>query len=321
MRPAAVTRIDHVNVRSKDPESTALVLAEVLGLPVSAPQVGCPTFELIILAVGNMTLESTRQRGGPQPGEGIALTGIVFEPATTAAAASAELQDRGIPHVAPLAFAGPHTRPVTYEPYRRATDGPNWRVFPVDGVIGERTAIVSRPSAKAMVAGAPTAPAMAATMSRVASRRRLGRVAAGLLSVPAEYLAVCEWGHDVPARRAADARRFTEAQAAGPGLTGVLDVVVTASDLDAARRRWQRLLDPAAGTGDRWTLGEGPALVLEAGTRDGLARLVLGATSLPATSTWLAERSLLGGDSTDTELRIDPARVGGLDLRVQGRTA
>lgn len=316
MRPAAVTRIDHVNVRSKDPESTATLLTEVLGLPVSAPQVGCPTFELIILAIGNVTLESTRQRGGPQPGEGIALTGIVFEPATTAASASAELQDRGIPHVAPLAFTGPHTRPETYQVFRRTTDGPNWRVFPVDGVLGEGTPIVSRASAKAMVAGVRTAPAMAATMSRVASGRRLGRMAAGLLSVPAEYLAVCEWGHDVPTRRAADAERFAEAQAAGPGLTGVREVVVTATNLDAARLRWQGLLDPAIGTDDRWVLDEGPALVLEAGRSDGLARLVFGAASLPSTSAWLAERSLLGAGSTDTELRIEPTRVGGLDLRI-----
>lgn len=318
MRPAAVTRIDHVNVRSKDPASTATVLAEVLGLPVSAPQVGCPTFELVILAVGNVTLESTRQRGGPQPGDGIALTGIVFEPATTAASASTELQDRGIPHLAPLAFTGPHTRPRTYEPHRRATDGPNWRVFPVDGVLSERTAIVSRPSARAMVAGARTAPAMAAAMSRVASGRWLGRVAAGLLSVPAEYLAVCEWGHDVPARRVADAKRFTEAQASGPGLTGIREVVVTASDLDAARQRWQGLLDPATGTDDRWVLDEGPALVLEAGKRDALARLVFGAASLPSTRAWLVARSLLGAGSTDTELRIEPTRVGGLDLRITG---
>ncbi|WP_182380125.1 hypothetical protein [Nocardioides sp. WS12] len=318
MRPAAVCRIDHVNVLSKDPEATAAVLAEVLGLPVSAPQVGCPTFELIILAAGNMTLESTRQRGGPQPGDGIALTGIVFEPATTAAASSAQLQDRGVPHLAPLAFAGPHTRPSTYGPFRRATDGPNWRVFPVDGVLSEGTPVVSRASARALVAGAPMSGAMGSAMGRVASGRRLGRMSAGLFALPPEYLAICEWGHDVPARRAADAQRFAETQAAGPGLTGVREVVVTASDLDAARQRWQGLLDPAIGTGDRWVLDDGPALVLEAGNRDGLARLVFGATSIPATSAWLAERALLGAGSTDTELRIEPARVGGLDLRITG---
>ncbi|KRA37671.1 MULTISPECIES: hypothetical protein [unclassified Nocardioides] len=318
MSGPAVTRIDHVNVASRDPEGTAAVLAEVLALPISAPQVGCPTFELIILGVGNMTLESTRQRGGPQPGEGITLAGIVFEPDTTAAAASAELQDRAIAHMAPLAFSGPHTRPETYTPYRHDADGPNWRVFPLDGVLNEATPIVSRPSARAMVAGTRGSLTVAAAAGRIASGRRLGRMAAGLLAPSAEYLAVCEWGHDVPARREADAERFAAAQAAGPGLTGVREVVVTASDVDAARERWQRLLDPATGTGDRWVLGEGPALVLEAGVRDGLARLVLGAASLEKTRSWLTNHALLGAGSTDTELRIEPTRVGGLDLRITG---
>lgn len=313
----AVTRIDHVNVASRDPEGTAAVLAEVLALPISAPQVGCPTFELIILGVGNMTLESTRQRGGPQPGEGIALTGIVFEPDTTAAAASAQLQDRAVPHLAPLAFSGPHTRPATYAPYR-TDDGPNWRVFPLDGVLSEATPIVSRPSARALVAGTRGSLRMAAATGRIASGRRLGRMAAGLLALPAEYLAICEWGHDVPARRAADAERFAAAQAAGPGLTGVREVVVSASNVEVARGRWQRLLDPVSGAGDRWVLDEGPALVLEAGDRDGLTRLVLGAASLEKTREWLTGRGLLGAGSTDTELRIEPTRVGGLDLRITG---
>jgi hypothetical protein len=41
-------------------------------------------FELEILAAGNVTLESIRHRGGPRPAAGIALTGIVFKPASTA---------------------------------------------------------------------------------------------------------------------------------------------------------------------------------------------------------------------------------------------
>ena len=133
-----------------------------------------------------------------------------------------------------------------------------------------------------------------------------------------EFVAICEWGHDVAARRVADAQRFAAAQAAGPGLTGLREVVVSARDVDAARRRWQQLLDPAPRTGDRWALGDGPALMLAAGNRDGIARLVFRAASLPVARAWLDERSLLGADSTDDELRLAPDRVGGLDLRVAG---
>ena len=314
--PAAVRRIDHVNVLSADPAGTAAVLAEVLALPVSAALVRCPTFELEILAAGNVTLESIRHRGGPQPAAGITLTGIVFEPDGTAAQSASELRGRGVAHLAPLAFSGPRTRFSSYESFRPSAGGPNWRVFPVDGVLSERQPIVSRLAARALVDGSPTAGAMGSVMSRVVSSRTVGRVSAGLFALPPEFVAVCEWGHDVDARRAADAERFASAQSAGPGLTGMCEVVVSAQDIGAARQRWQQLLDPTPCSEDRWTLGDGPALALEEGDRDGIARLVFGAASLEAARTWLVERSLLGAGSDHAELRLTPERVGGLDLRI-----
>jgi len=220
-----------------------------------------------------------------------------------------------VPHLAPLSFGGPHTRFESYEPYRRSAVEPNWRVFPVDGVLSERQAIVSRVSSLAMIDGAPAAGATASLMSRVASSPRLGGLSARLFALP-DFIAICEWGHDVAARRAAEAQRFAEAQSAGPGLTGVREVVVSARDVDSARRRWQRLLDPAPCSDDRWVLGDGPDLVLTAGDRDGIARLVFRAASLPTARAWLDERSLLADDSSVDELRLAPARVGGLDLRV-----
>lgn len=312
----AVRQIDHVNVLSEDPGRTAALLAEALALPVSAPLLGCPTFELEILAAGNVTLESVLHRGGAHGAAGVALHGIVFEPEGTAAQCADELLARDVPHVAPLAFGGPHTRVESYEHFRHSATEPNWRVFPVDGVLGEQRTIVSQLSKRAMVDGAPTARALAPMMGKVVSSRRLGRLSAGLFAMPPEFLAVCEWGHDVPARRAADARMFAAAQSAGPGLTGLRDVVVSARDVGAARQRWQQLLDPARCDGDRWTLGDGPALVLEAGDRDGLARLVFRAASIPAARAWFEEHSLLSADSTDEELRLVADRVGGLDLRI-----
>jgi hypothetical protein len=56
--------------------------------------------------------------------------------------------------------------------------------------------------------------------------------------------------------------------------------------------------------------------VLAAGERDGIARLVFHAASLPVARAWLDERALLGANSTVDELRVAPQRVGGLDLRV-----
>jgi hypothetical protein len=313
----AIHQIDHVNVISDDPAGTATMLAEALGLPVSAPLLSCPTFELEILAVGNVTLESIRYRGGPRPAVGVTMTGIVFEPEDSAAQSAAELRTRGVPHIAPLAFSGSHTRFESYEPYRRSAAEPNWRVFPVDGVLREQRTIVSRASAKAMVGDAPTAGAMASVMGRVASSRSLGRLSARLFTLPPEYVAICEWGHDLTARRAVDTRNFVAAQSAGPGLTGMLEVVVSARDIDAARGRWQRLLDPTPGPSDRWAFREGPALTLVAGDRDGISRLVFRAASLPAARAWFDERSLLDDTSTDDELRLTPDRVGGLELRVR----
>jgi hypothetical protein len=94
MSSPAIRQVDHVNVLSDDPARTASLLADALALPVSAPLLRCPTFELEILTAGNVTLESIRHRGGPGSGRGISLTGVVFEPDSTAAQAAAELRER-----------------------------------------------------------------------------------------------------------------------------------------------------------------------------------------------------------------------------------
>lgn len=63
MSSPAIRQIDHVNVISEDPGRTAALLADALALPISAPLIRCPTFELAILAAGNVTLLHLRRPG------------------------------------------------------------------------------------------------------------------------------------------------------------------------------------------------------------------------------------------------------------------
>lgn len=101
----------------------------------------------------------------------------------------------------------------------------------------------------------------------------------------------------------------------GPlGIVAVKEVVIGVSDFEASRRLWRRLLGSESSPG-LWRVGDGPALRLARATADELQALVVAVTSLSRSTSFLRERGLLGSESTNSAT-IDPARIGGLDIRL-----
>ena len=106
----------------------------------------------------------------------------------------------------------------------------------------------------------------------------------------------------------------------GPlGVEDVKEVIVGVRDLEAARRLWQKLLDPTPQSGpDRWAVGDGPAIRLVQARENTTQALVIRVTSLPRATAFLRENGLLGTDSGD-EATIDPSKIHGLNIRVVGK--
>lgn len=103
----------------------------------------------------------------------------------------------------------------------------------------------------------------------------------------------------------------------GPlGVIEVQEIVIGAVDLEAARRLWQKLLDPTPpATSNTWQIGSGPAVRLVPADENRIQALLIRVTSLERAKTFLRERQLLGVDAAG-QVSIDPSKVGGLELRL-----
>ena len=105
--------------------------------------------------------------------------------------------------------------------------------------------------------------------------------------------------------------------AGGPmGVEDLKQVIVGVSDLEAARKLWQRLLDPTPMSGSNtWQVGDGPSIRLVQSKENTTQGLVVRVTSLQRAKTFLREKGLLGADSEE-EATIDPSKIDGLNIRV-----
>jgi len=121
---------------------------------------------------------------------------------------------------------------------------------------------------------------------------------------------------NVEERRARLQRQLVEASGGPLGVVAVKEVIIGATDLAAARRLWQRLLDPTpSSTSDAWQVATGPAIRLVSAGENRIQALVIRVTSLERAKAFLRENKLLGADS-DGYSAIDPSKVGGLDIRL-----
>ena len=115
-------------------------------------------------------------------------------------------------------------------------------------------------------------------------------------------------------QRRARLRRELAARAGGPlGVLGVEEIVVGMTDLDAASRLYERLLEPQTRVSGAWRIGDGPAIRLVRAEQDLIQRLVIGVVSLERARRFLEGREMLGSAS-ETQLTIAPAKIHGLSI-------
>jgi hypothetical protein len=112
-------------------------------------------------------------------------------------------------------------------------------------------------------------------------------------------------------------RKELLASGGGPlGVKGVKELIIGATDLQAAIMLWARLLEPRRPSArGLWEVGDGPSIqVIEAGENK-LEGLVISVVSLQRAKAFLREKGLLGSVS-GKEVTIDPAKIQGLNIRL-----
>ncbi len=322
-----VRRIDHVYARVEDPAAVFAILTERLGLPRSYGFARVPILDGGAVSIGDLVfLEVLRYAPGHRvtPPAKPGLNGLALDAGVDLRAAASELSRRGIAHSPPYTYAGDPTPFAFGMPLERAglraDRGPLWSMVMIGGVLGERRLARMRPLLPRR-GGSVLARLDGAIAGKVMSSKRIGpfAVARSIGSHPTVWLHRFD-AADMDRARVA-ATEELDACAGGPlGIKRVAEVVLSAEDAAGERERWERLLSPTVRELDgAWHFPEGPALRLVEGSADVIEALVCEVESLAAAEPVLKRSGLLGQSDAD-ELRIAPAALQGLDIRLRERT-
>jgi catechol 2,3-dioxygenase-like lactoylglutathione lyase family enzyme len=121
---------------------------------------------------------------------------------------------------------------------------------------------------------------------------------------------------DVEQRRTRLHRELRESGGGPLGVRAVKEVIVGATDFNAATKLWGRLLAPKRPSAlGLWQIGEGPAIRVVRARESKLQGLVISVVSLRRARAFLQKKGLLGS-VTGKVVTIDPSKIQGLNIRL-----
>lgn len=100
------------------------------------------------------------------------------------------------------------------------------------------------------------------------------------------------------------------------GLEAVKEIIVGVKDYEKAQANWRKLFAPVEPLAPGlWEIADGPAVRLVQHSEDVIQALVFKVSDLARAETFLREKDMLGS-TTDGQIRIDAAKIHGLDIRL-----
>jgi hypothetical protein len=313
MNSPVIKQLDHVIARVDDANALHALLSETFQLPVSWAVKSYASFTSGGIALGNLMLEilTVGEKSDAVGQDSAFFCGIAFE-CDSLEACVRELQKRGlrcssvVPYVDSLGKGLPRTH--------------LWSNAFLDGLMGSnfltRYVIFSTkmPGSNFMnnlIRGS------------FIERQGMSRMFSGALCFLVEYeyqnfKNMPLWSdfrnHDE--KRAAEALALKEKAGGALGVESVREVVVGVRDYAKAEANWNKLFAPVeASARGLWEIADGPAVRLVESESDEIQALILKVTDTERAKTFLLEKGMLGSTSGD-QLRIDPTRLYGLDIRL-----
>lgn len=151
---------------------------------------------------------------------------------------------------------------------------------------------------------------------------RVGWVNTGLPALSPWSVFVCDYQQRprVARGRAAAASALVAAGGGPLGVEAVAELVLGATDVEAARRAWSQLgaLPAPGGADDVLAFANGPRIRLVRADTSRIRGIVLAVRSLTTTRRALAARGLLGS-ADDRRVSLAPAALGGLEVTLEER--
>ena len=124
---------------------------------------------------------------------------------------------------------------------------------------------------------------------------------------------LCEY---TPAMKARLSGRKTSGPHGGLGLESVAEMRITSKDPGPLKEEWQKIFAPSAfSTEGLMAFGDGPGIRIDQGGDESIQVMLLEVSSLEKARAFLEASGLLG-EASGSELRLDPSKVQGLDIRV-----
>jgi hypothetical protein len=309
----AIKQLDHIIARVDDALSLHRLLSETFQLPVAWPVTSHQAFTSGGISLGNLYLEILTAGVKSDSGRGTngRFCAFVFE-CDSLEASVRQLQKRGLRCSSVVPYI---ESPAAGEPKVHL-----WSNAFLDGLVGSdlwtRYVIFSTKMPGYQ---------FWANLLRGSSIERQGisRLFSGALVFLVKYeyrnfknMPLWSDFKDHDEKRRADAESLRAKDGGAIGLESVREIILSVKDFDGANENWKQLCAPAPSSAPGlWEIADGPDVRLTRGDEDTIQGLIFKVSDLERAKTFLREKGMLDSTS-DEEIRIDPAVIYGLDIRL-----
>ena len=303
---AIIKQVDHIAIRTSNPEYLFDILTDIFQLPIVWPMKYYGLARSGVVCAGNTNIEVFNYGTTccPSDSEKIEanIYAIAFEP-TSFHENMQELSRRNIPHSPPIPYHG-----TRFDGY----NGKLWTNIVLGGLVdgGSKSISIS----KIFYRFTFLTEMIGNLIGRLVCMRWAKSIVQAASGDSAFYLT--EYAHDVSQTRSIGVKHLMSIEGGLIGLESVSEIILGISDYDQKSGRWQELFNPVQPSEPGlWYLGAGPAIRLTSKSKDIIQAIILKVKSLENAKKHLAKFELLG--ITDHhQVTISIPGIQNLDIRL-----
>jgi len=303
---AIIKQVDHIAIRTSDPEYLFHILTDVLQLPIVWPMKYYGLALSGVVCAGNANIEvfhyGSPERSSDSDEIETDLYSIAFEP-TSLRDSISELSSRNIPHSPPIPYHG-----TRFDGYT----GKLWTNVGLGGLLDGGSSSIN------VMGGFSQYPFLSEIIGKLIGRFVCMRWTESFVQAASgnSALYLTEYTHDISEIRSKGANSLMGNDGGLIGLEAVLEVILGVSDYENQSARWQQLFNPVLPSeGGVWRLAPGPAIRLSPNSKDRIKAILLKVRSLDNAERHLATFDLLG-KTADQQVSISIPGIQNLGIHL-----
>lgn len=307
---AIVKAVDHVAIQTNNIQYMFSLFSEKFQLPIVWPMARYGINSIGVVSAGNVNIEIMQyvpaKVANPLVPKSAHLYALAFEPVSLVESLR-ELNRRMISCSPPIPLWGKR-----YDGYQ----GKLWTNILIAGILEGSAAnlthleILKRSLWINVLVGLLVGRLTSSSWAKPFITKSLGRRA----------ILITEYTHDTSAERNLMLKALRNRQGGPLGIEAVREIRIGVSRFEENLERWQNLLSPISTTSPGcWQPEKGPAVRLVQDSEDTFLGFIFQVSSLERAAFFLSENDLLEGEAMG-QLKLDPTKIGGLDIRLVERS-